>query len=740
MTFARNPKVDAEYNHIIHLKLTILRTVFTYNSFIFGLLPEILGIIHMRVLILTSILLWFAWGDPLKAQEIPQEVKEYIEDYYSIRSDSPDEIDVNIIFDQLTYFLEHPVPINEASRSALQDLFLLSPLQIDALINYRSEMGNLVDIYELQAVPRMDPATIKRIEPFITLGKTPSWIQQPFSQLLKEARATLYLRYNRILEPARGFKDRGEGQGSPFEGSPGRLVTRFAYRLPKKFSVGVVAEKDPGESFLAGSNPRGFDYHAFHLFLEDPVQNVNRLAIGDYNISLGQGLILHSGFGGGKSAFVNNIKRGGYSIRPHTSMAENTFMRGAAVDFSLNQNWSGLLFYSNRDIDGNVVFQPDTLDAGEPNLVAFSSINNMGLHRTANEIGRKGALNDEILGGRIAFDSDQFQFRMNYFSEQFSAPLNRRDDLYNLFVPEQDRYQFVSADYTYIARDFHFFGETATNGFGVATLNGIMMSPQRRVQMSFMHRYYSPRYFSLNANVFGEVQQAFNEHGVYAGLNWDIKGPLRLSAYADVWTHPWLRFNVDAPSRGNEYLLRIEYYKKRKFTAYLQIRNKTRAINRRLDERRSAEVLPLDRQQWRLHISQKLNKALELRYRAEWLRARQYEQPPTYGYLLYGDMIYKPMKYPISFTSRFAVFRSEDFNSRLYAFENNLLYSFSIPAYFDQGIRAYVNVRWKISRNILWEARFARSWINQAETIGSGFNEIEDNTRTEVATQVKLRF
>jgi len=694
----------------------------------------------MRFSVILSLVLVIACQGYVQAQEIPQEVKGYIEDYYSIRADAPDEIDVNIIFDQLTFFLEHPIAINEASRSALQDLFLLSPLQIDALISYRAEMGDLVDIYELQAVPHMDTETIKRIEPFITLGKAPSWINQPFSQLLKEAQATLYLRYNRILEPARGFLDRGEGQGSAFEGSPGRLVTRFAYRLPKKFSVGFVTEKDPGESFFSGSNPQGFDYHAFHLFVEKPVKSINRLAIGDYNISLGQGLILHSGFGGGKSAFVNNIKRGGYSIRPHTSMAENTFMRGVAADFSLSDKWSGLVFYSNRNIDGNIVLGQDTLDSGEPNLVAFSSINNMGLHRTETEIERKGALNDEIIGGRLAYDADRVQLRINYFSEQFSAPLNRRDDLYNFFVPETDRYQFISADYTYIGRNYHFFGETATNGFGIASLNGLMMSPQRRVQMSFMHRYYSPKYFSLNANVFGEVQQAFNEHGFYAGLNWDIQGPLRLSAYADVWTHPWLRFNVDAPSRGNEYLLRLEYYKKRKFSAYIQIRNKSRALNRRIDGARTAEVLPLDRQQWRIHISQKLNKALELRYRGEWLRAKPENQPATYGYLLYGDMIYKPLEHPISFTSRFAIFRSEDFNSRLYAFENNLLYSFSIPAYFDQGVRAYINVRWKISRNILWEARFARTWINQAESIGSGLNEIEDNTRTEIATQVKLTF
>jgi hypothetical protein len=60
------------------------------------------------------------------------------------------------------------------------------------------------------------------------------------------------------------------------------------------------------------------------------------------------------------------------------------------------------------------------------------------------------------MGGRVGYEKGRFQLRLNYFSEQFSAPLNRRDDLYNLFVPQTDHYQFMSADYTYIGKDYHF--------------------------------------------------------------------------------------------------------------------------------------------------------------------------------------------------------------------------------------------------------------------------------------------
>lgn len=672
------------------------------------------------------------------AQEIPESVKNYIEDFYTIQSDAPEEIDVNIIFDQLAYYLENPMPINEASREELQELQLLTTLQIDALLNYRAELGKLVDVHELQAVPRIDIPTIRRIEPFITLGSPPSWTTQSLDRILRDAKGTYYLRYNRILEKAKGFLPKEDGPAA-FEGDQGRVFTRIQYRLPKRFSVGMTAEKDPGESFFTGSNAQGFDYYTFHAFVENPVKGVNRVAIGDYNLSLGQGLILHSGFGGGKSAFTTNIKRGGYSIRPHTSIAENTFLRGVAGEFSLSENWSALVFYSDRKIDGNTVNNADTLEGTEPGLI-FTSINNSGFHRTENEIADEKALNDRILGGRIGFEKENIQLRLNYFTEQFSAPLDRRDDLYNLFVPETDFYQFISLDYSWIGKGWHFFGETAYNGYGFSTLNGLLSSPDRDIQLALLHRYFEPQYFSLNANAFSEVQQASNENGLYVGMKWHIHGPFRLAAYADVWQHPWLRFNVDAPSSGNEYMLRLTYYKKRQFEAYMQFRTKSRKTNLRQDEDKSAEILPEERMQLRLHIAQQLNKDIELRYRAEWIRAKQISESPQYGYLLYGDIIYKPLGFPLSFTSRFAIYNSDGYNARLYAYENNLLYSFSIPAYFEQGTRAYINVRWKVFRNLVWEARFARTWRYRAESIGSGQNEIDGNTQTELATQIKLSF
>jgi len=70
-------------------------------------------------------------------------------------------------------------------------------------------------------------------------------------------------------------------------------------------------EKDAGEEFFTGSNRKGFDYYTGFIYLRDVHPFFKEVNIGDYSVSMGQGLIMHNSFGAGKSAYVMNIKRGG---------------------------------------------------------------------------------------------------------------------------------------------------------------------------------------------------------------------------------------------------------------------------------------------------------------------------------------------------------------------------------------------------------------------------------------------
>ena len=71
---------------------------------------------------------------------------------------------------------------------------------------------------------------------------------------------------------------------------------------------------------------------------------------------------------------------------------------------------------------------------------------------------------------------------------------------------------------------------------------------------------------------------------------------------------------------------------------------------------------------------------------------------------------------------------------------NDLLYNFSVPAYYYKGSRFYFNARYRFSRAILLEARLARTTFYNRETVGSALEETTDNHRTEVKVQLRVKF
>ena len=142
--------------------------------------------------------------------------------------------------------------------------------------------------------------------------------------------------------------------------TPNKLYVRYRHSYGNRLSYGITAEKDRGEAFFRENNANGFDFYSAHLYLRNYNQNIKAIALGDYAISLGQGLILFSGFGGGKSSSPMLIKRTGRVVRPYTSVNEASFLRGGATTLNFG-NFDLSLFASSKKVDGNLT-TPDTTE------------------------------------------------------------------------------------------------------------------------------------------------------------------------------------------------------------------------------------------------------------------------------------------------------------------------------------------------------------------------------------------
>jgi hypothetical protein len=78
------------------------------------------------------------------------------------------------------------------------------------------------------------------------------------------------------------------------------------------------------------------------------------------------------------------------------------------------------------------------------------------------------------------------------------------------------------------------------------------------------------------------------------------------------------------------------------------------------------------RDRLRIHMVNKINRTLELRSRIEWSLYKVENQRPATGYLAFQEAVVKPLGSRFSGVLRYTIFDTRDYDSRIYAFENDL--------------------------------------------------------------------
>ncbi|MEL6668722.1 MAG: helix-hairpin-helix domain-containing protein [Bacteroidota bacterium] len=688
-------------------------------------------------------------GLPLLAQVEPPDANEpvepnaqFIEDLVANSAGDEGGFELTDDFEALSEFRRRPLNLNTATAEQLSELQLLNELQVSQLITYRERMNGLINFLELQVLPAFDLETIRLLEPFTQVGGSLDDLVTPFSEMLRRGERDLFLRWNRTLEQERGF-DINPDTGEPrYLGDQNQFFLRFRQRYSNNLSFGVSAEKDPGEPWRNS----GFDYYSAHFYIHGLNKRFKTIAVGDYTINFGQGLVLNSGFGFGKSALVTNIKRGGRRLRPYASVNEANFLRGGAASIGIGKSAEVTLFYSRRGRSANIV-ELDTSDLEEQlfeinTLNGISSLDLDGLHRTQAEIDDRNAISQQTFGGSFRYEFRQRgHVAVNFVQEQLSSPLILRPQPYNRFFFQGDQLQNMSIDYGYRLSNLTFFGEVArSDNGGFAQLHGLLTGLSRTIDLAILYRNYQPDYQALNARPFAETAGGRNEEGIYIGLEMRPLKNWRFSAYYDIFRHPWLRFNVDAPSSGHEYRFRLTYWQKRKLETYLEVRQEVKGIGTDLRGLPIDGVIPRTRFQGRLHFAYNISRSVEWRSRIDWGYTDNPINTRQTGFMIYQDFFYRPIGFPLSGNMRFAFFDTDGFQVRFYNYENALLYNFRIPAYYNRGTRMYLNLRYKGIRNMTIEGRIAQLFFANEETIGSGNQELPGPRRTEVGAQIKYSF
>jgi len=679
---------------------------------------------------------------PLQAQDYARRPVDFdllIQEIFAQQEE--ETLEYEDFYETLLLYYQQPLDLNQTSPEQLASLYILSRPQITALFKHLDTHGPLLSIYELQAIPGFDLVTIYQLLPFVQvtdagLQATPAPLWQ---RVIGADNHALILRYERTLQQRRGYTaaDTGARVASRYLGSPEKLLLRYRVSHPGDFSFGLTAEKDAGEQFTWDAPTRryGFDFYSAHLQLYNKGR-FKAIALGDYQLQIGQGLLLGSGYSVGKgSETITTTSRANLGIRPYSSVLEYNYFRGAAFTYSLGRiDASG--FYSNKRVDANLQAQPDTL---QPFDDFFSGIQTSGFHRTPSELANKGQVREQVYGTNLSYRSPGKILHLGFtaLGTHYSAPMQKAGAPYQLFAFSGRRNHNAGMNYSLSWQNLYFFGETAVSSSGgVGTVNGLMASLSGKVDMALLYRNYARHFHSFYGNAFGEGTRNSNERGLYTGIKIKPLPHWEVTAYYDHFRFPWLGYRVDAPSYGDEYLVRLLFKPNRQGMLYAQFRTESKGLNA-ANTARMDYVAQALRRNYLLSYEFAPTKTVTLKSRVQF-SSYTHEGPRQTGYLIAQDLLFNFDKVRLS--TRFALFDTDSYDTRQYVYERDVLYAFAIPAFSGRGTRCYALLQLRPSRDLDVWVKYGVTRFRNQDTIGSGLETIEGCKRSEMKMQVRYRF
>lgn len=630
-----------------------------------------------------------------------------IADYLVLACD--ESVDMELLLEQLDELNQNPVPIYPVEMNEYNRLFWLSSFQILSLAEYVQAHGPPVSVYELAYIPGFNLSLVRTLTPFVTFTEQKRPGSPDASNVVRQR---VVAGYQRLLETQKGYSL----PGSSFLGSPDKWYLRYQVQKGTAFTFGFLSEKDPGEPFFRRSNPKGFDFYSGYGMWQ-PDGLVKTVVIGDFKADFGSGLVLSSARSFGKASMISRPARVPYGLRGYSSSSESGFFRGAGVVLQSGR-LEVSLFASHQDRDA--VMSEDG-DIGVRSMVLS------GLHATSTDLQHRNMLTEQDAGLNISWQTDRLRVAVTGLGIRYSLPLLRGAEPYQLYEFSGKEALMGSVGYTYVSGQWLAFGEQSLSQSGAcAWLHGLQIRLGSSAHATVAYRYYAPSYYAPYSNTLSEGSATSNERGWFMGCAFPLGKRWTVTLYSDFYSFPWFRSNVSAPSQGYEFLLRMEYVFTRQSSISWQWREEYKMTNGTTSA-------------WRLLLVHEIVKGVRSRSQLECKYFRK-TGVLSRGFYFGQDISVKHRIVPLDWTFRLAVFDTYDYDSRIYAYENDMLYAFTVPAFFDRGIRAYIQVKYSPHRNCDVRIKWSRTVYPDKETIGSGLGAINKNTRTEIRVQLLFRF
>jgi hypothetical protein len=675
-------------------------------------------------LLLFGILPFFSFSQKNDNPLISEILQEYLENFIA-------DADYSDLEQTLITYYNNPLSLNTATDKQLTDLLFLTEKQVTDIIEYRIKFKGYRTIYELAAIPSMDSVTLHRLKYFTSTEESTSQLRIKPIHILTRGVNRLNIKYQQNLEQEKGYQADLTNNG--YLGSPYRLMIRYSHQLSDKVSYGFIAEKDPGEELFRGSQKNGFDFYSGHFFISNQ-KWIKQLVIGDYHANFGQGLAFYSGMSFGKSANATGLYRYSPGLKPSMSANESNFLRGIGIT-SGYKNIKLTAFFSHRSIDGSGTGS----DSMNQETAYFTSLTSTGYHRTNAEMAKKNNLTETLGGAHIVAGFSKLNLGFTVVGGKFSRPLLVSDQLYRLFTFEGTSFLNYGTDYSFTYKNYHLFGELGFDGKTFAGITGLNINLNSRMTASVLYRNYPKEYQAVYSNAFRENSATQNEQGIYISFNIIPAKNWSINMYLDHYSFPWLKYGVDGPSGGLDYMIDISCRPNSRFSLNGRVRYNYRELNSPENSTVLNFITSSKRYNFRLGLNFNVSKSIALLTRGEYNIYSTQEQNFS-GLMLYQDIKFNMLKEKLKVYLRYAMVNSENYETRFYTFENDMPYSFSISSLYDLNLRYYLLVEYELKKYLSFWVKLSQTDYLNKTSVGSGLSETNGNKKTELKFMLQFEF
>ncbi len=627
-----------------------------------------------------------------KVNELPLVLLDYIQEAVTGGESFNEEYAAELV-EFFCDALENPLNINDLQKKDLKKFFFISEFQAELIMEYRRDYGDFVSINELFNIPGISREQAELLSIFLTVSNVPGKSALSASSLIKDSRIQLLGRVKIVPEKQRGYTPvtKKEFEKSPdcrYLGPPGQLYSQIKYECSDFLRLCITAEKDPGE--------KGIDYLSGSLSIQTK-GFLEKLVAGSYSARFGQGLVLWSSSFATLNSLPSSACRNESAFMPYNSTGENNSFTGAAVSLRAGR-FEISAMASQRAYDARVVEE------------GYTSLLTTGLHNTTTTLSRRRTLQGSAIGLNICLKGEKLRISQTTLIYRYDIRYAGRDSVRKV----KDRFPAgwganAGISFYRVISGNRIFGELAIDhGFSTAFLAGIISAFGSRSEGSLVLRSFSASYLA-----------PYSEAASYGSFPKEDKGVKIAFSYL-AGKYSKASFYADFMQDYSKVHLQFDYKPQRGFSHSVLLNRGKTAMGIRYST--SVELISAFSLQSRLECKFTSDGKNEI------------------GTMIFGELIYKPLSKVIRASLRVSYFDVPDWDVRIYAYERDLLHTFSIPVCYGRALKMYLNVHIPIHRSTDMWFKAAQIKYLDRETIGESNELIEGSVKSELKIQLRFRF